>query len=97
MIFIGVLVALVLIYSLISRRLERTVITAPIIFAAVGLLIFLIPPWLRTLAVTREVFLPPLEAGTDITHGLADAVTSQARLVGSVLDQGPIAPRFAPR
>jgi sodium/hydrogen antiporter len=97
MIFIGVFVALVFLYSLISRRLERTVITAPIIFTAVGLLIFLMPPWLSALEVTREAFLPPLEAGTDITHGLADAVTSPAPLVGSVLDQGPIAPLFAPR
>ena len=42
-------------------------------------------------------FSSPLEAGTDITHGLADAVTSPAPLVGSVLDQGPIAPLSAPR
>jgi len=70
MIFIGVFVALVCLYSLISCRLERTVITVPIIFTAVGLLMFLMPPWLSALEVTREVFLPPLEAGTDITHRL---------------------------
>ena len=40
MIFIRVFVALVF-YRLIFYRLERTVITAPIIFAAVGLLILI--------------------------------------------------------
>jgi hypothetical protein len=42
---------------MVSRRLERTVITAPIIFTAVVLLIFLMPLWLSALEVTREAFL----------------------------------------
>ena len=33
----------VFMYSLVSCRLERTVITAPIVFAAAGLLTFLVP------------------------------------------------------
>jgi hypothetical protein len=45
MIVIGIFVSLVFLYSLISRRLERTVITAPILFTVAGMLTSLIPAW----------------------------------------------------
>ena len=36
MILIAVFVSLVFLYSLVSQRLERTVLTAPIVFTATG-------------------------------------------------------------
>ena len=39
MVLIATFVALVFLYSLVSRRLERTVITAPILFTAAGALL----------------------------------------------------------
>ena len=38
MILIVVFIVLLLLYSLVSRRLEQTVVTAPIIFTAAGIL-----------------------------------------------------------
>jgi hypothetical protein len=54
MVLTAVFVALVFFYNLLSRRLKRTFITAPIIFTAVGLLIFLMPPWLDSAAPEHQ-------------------------------------------
>jgi hypothetical protein len=60
MIVIGIFVSLVFLYSLISRRLERTVITAPILFTVAGMLTSLIPAALYHLGSTgRASFLSP--------------------------------------
>ena len=58
---------LVFMYSVVSRRLERTVITAPIVFTAAGLLTFLVPPWLSTLDLDRKAFLLFAEIGLVLT------------------------------
>ena len=63
----AVFVVLVFLYSLVSRRLERTVFTAPIVFTAVGLLVFLMPPWLSALEVNRKAFLLIAEIGLVMT------------------------------
>jgi len=63
MALVVVFLALVFFYSLISRRLERTAVTAPILFTAVGLLIVLMPPWLSALEVNRKAFLMIAEIG----------------------------------
>ena len=52
MILIAVFVSLVFLYSLVSQRLERTAVTAPIVFTAAGTLIFPVlgvPEWERSL------------------------------------------------
>jgi NhaP-type Na+/H+ or K+/H+ antiporter len=67
MVLTTVFVTVVFLYSLVSRRLERTVITAPIVFTAVGLLIFLMPPWLSALELNRKAFLPIAEIGLVMT------------------------------
>jgi NhaP-type Na+/H+ or K+/H+ antiporter len=54
MILIAVFVSLVFLYSLVSQRLERTVLTAPIVFTATGMLICLVlrrPEWERNLVL----------------------------------------------
>jgi NhaP-type Na+/H+ or K+/H+ antiporter len=63
----AVFVVIVFLYSLISRRLERTVVTAPILFTAAGLLIFLMPPWLSALELGRKEFLLVAEIGLVMT------------------------------
>jgi NhaP-type Na+/H+ or K+/H+ antiporter len=64
---IAAFILLVLLYILVSRRLERTVITAPIIFTTAGLLIFSMPPWLTALEVNRKQFLLIAEIGLVMT------------------------------
>ena len=57
MILIATFVALVFVYSLLSRRLERTVVTAPIVFTSAGLLMALAPEATTALALDRAGFL----------------------------------------
>ena len=70
----AIFIVLVLLYSLVSRRLERTVITAPILFTAAGLLICLLPPQLSALELERTEMLHIAELGlvmllfTDAAH-----------------------------
>ncbi len=71
---IAIFVALVFLYSLISRRLEHTIVTAPIVFTTAGILIFLFMPELREIDMEREDFLKLAEMGlvmllfTDASH-----------------------------
>jgi NhaP-type Na+/H+ or K+/H+ antiporter len=57
---IAVFVSLVFLYSLVSQRLERTALTAPIVFTAAGYLIFLV---LGLPEFERSVFLRLAEVG----------------------------------
>lgn len=67
-------ILLVLLYSLVSRRLEGTVITAPILFTAAGLLVSQLPPQLSALELERTYLLHIAELGlvmllfTDAAH-----------------------------
>jgi NhaP-type Na+/H+ or K+/H+ antiporter len=83
MVLIAVFIALVFFYSLVSRRLERTVITAPIFFTAVGLLIVLMPPWLSALEVNRRAFLLIAEIGLVMTLFTEAADINLQRLKGN--------------
>jgi NhaP-type Na+/H+ or K+/H+ antiporter len=71
---VTVFILLVLLYSLVSHRLERTVITPPILFTAAGLLICLLPPQLSALDLERKELLLIAELGlvmllfTDAAH-----------------------------
>ncbi len=67
MVLVTVFVLVVFLYSLVSRRLERTVITAPIVFTAAGLLILLMPPWLGKLELDRQASLLIAEIGLVMT------------------------------
>jgi sodium/hydrogen antiporter len=50
-------------YSLVSRRLEHTVVTAPIVFASTGMLLILTISGLHELSITRESFRELAEVG----------------------------------
>jgi NhaP-type Na+/H+ or K+/H+ antiporter len=63
MVIIAVFVVLVFFYSLVSRRLEHTVITAPIVFTSTGMLLILAISGLHELSITRESFRELAEIG----------------------------------
>jgi NhaP-type Na+/H+ or K+/H+ antiporter len=63
MVIIAVFVVLVFFYSLVSRRLEHTVITAPIVFTSTGMLLILAISGLHELGMTRESFRELAEIG----------------------------------
>lgn len=54
---------LIFLYSLVSDRLERTVITAPILFTAAGMVVLLLLPQLRDRKANLEVLLRVAEVG----------------------------------
>jgi NhaP-type Na+/H+ or K+/H+ antiporter len=60
---LAIFVALVFLHSLVSRRLERTVVTPPIVFTAAGILIPLALPGLRDQLVEQRAFLHLAEIG----------------------------------
>jgi NhaP-type Na+/H+ or K+/H+ antiporter len=53
----------VFLYSLVSRRLEHTVITAPIVFTSAGILLILVISGLHEVSLTRESFRELAEIG----------------------------------
>lgn len=67
MILIAVFVSMVFVFSLVSRRLERTVLTAPILFMAAGALTSVFVPGERGLGANREVLLLFAEVGLVMT------------------------------
>jgi len=67
MVLTTVFIVLVFLYSLISRRLERTILTAPILFTVAGALTLLLPPALGELAIDRKALLLIAELGLVMT------------------------------
>jgi sodium/hydrogen antiporter len=63
MVLTAVFVVLVFFYSLVSQRLLRTVITAPMLFTCAGAATILLPDVARELVVDREVLLLIAELG----------------------------------
>src|SRR4030095_6631674 len=63
MVIITAFVVLVFLYSLVSKRLEHTIITAPIVFTAAGVLLILVISEPRDLQIQRETFLELAEIG----------------------------------
>jgi sodium/hydrogen antiporter len=63
MTLLAAFVALIFLYSLVSARVERTVLTAPILFAAAGMLVFHFLPDLLRRGSGLEVFLRVAEIG----------------------------------
>lgn len=73
-IIISIFVVLVFLYSLVSKRLDQSVITAPIFFTAVGILLVFTVPGFSQPEIERENILTLAEIGlvmllfTDATH-----------------------------
>jgi len=67
MTFIAVFTLTVFFYSLVSRRIERTPFTAPIIFTLGGMALYLFPPEFTDLELKREGLLSVAEIGLVMT------------------------------
>ena len=63
MTLIAIFVGLIFLYSLVSARLEKTVLTAPILFTVAGMLALQFLPELRNRQGNLEVFLRVAEVG----------------------------------
>jgi NhaP-type Na+/H+ or K+/H+ antiporter len=81
MVLIATFVSIVFLYSLVSRRLERTVLTAPILFTAAGVLASLLAPVLSELALDRKALLMIAELGLVMTL-FTDASRVSLRMLG---------------
>jgi sodium/hydrogen antiporter len=60
---VAIFASLLFLYSLVSRRLERTIVTAPIVFTAAGVLTFLISPEILGPGGKSRFFLQLAEVG----------------------------------
>jgi NhaP-type Na+/H+ or K+/H+ antiporter len=60
---VAVFVSLLFLYSLVSQRLERTILTAPLVFTSAGMLTFLIHPGAFGISGGSGVFLHLAEIG----------------------------------
>ncbi|SAL06249.1 sodium/hydrogen exchanger [Caballeronia arationis] len=67
MVLIAAFISVVFLYSLISRRLERTILTAPILFTVAGVLMATSPEALTELALDRKGLLLVAELGLVMT------------------------------
>jgi len=88
MTLIAIFIALVFLYSLVSGRLERTVVTAPMAFTTAGMAVFLflrgVPSWegdrefFRHLAEMGLVLLLFTESGDGAVHGLVRSASCRS-------------------
>lgn len=94
MTLIVIFIALILLYSMVSRRLERTNLTAPIVFAGAGMLVLFVLPSLREQQGNIEVFMKIAEAGlvlllfTDASHTDLQVLKSIRNLPARLLSVG---------
>ncbi|SRR6266545_3879311 len=63
MMLLAAFLSLLLLYSLVSRRLENTVVTSPVVFATAGMLVGSISPAALGPAVSADLFLRIAEIG----------------------------------
>jgi sodium/hydrogen antiporter len=80
---LAVFVSLLLFYSLVSRRLERTVFTAPIVFTVAGMLMVPALPAILRAGVNVEVFLRLAEIGLVLLL-FTDASRTDLRVLRSI-------------
>ena len=63
MMLLAIFIGLVFLYSLVSGRIERTILTAPIVFTAAGLVVYLVTSEFGVHEGNQEVFLRLAEVG----------------------------------
>ncbi len=96
MILLTLYVVLLFFHSLVSARLERTVLTAPIVFTLAGILVWLGLPGLRVLQGSPVVFLRVAEIGlvlllfTDAARTDRDLLKSMRSLPARLLTTGMV-------
>jgi NhaP-type Na+/H+ or K+/H+ antiporter len=60
---IAIFIVLILLYSMVSRLLDRTILTAPIVFTGAGMIVFLVLPAVWEQEGNIEVFMKAAEVG----------------------------------
>ena len=94
MVPLALFVLLLFIFSLVSRQLERTIVTAPIVFTLSGMLIFPALPWIMSAGFNKNVFLCLAEIGlvlllfTDASRTELDILRSVGSLPVRLLSIG---------
>ena len=78
-----IFLALLFFYGLGSRRLERTLFTAPILFTAAGILVHVISPALRAREGNLELFLRIAEVGLELLL-FTDACRTDLRVLKNI-------------
>ena len=63
MTLVAIFITLIFLHSLVSARIERTVVTAPIVFTTAGMLVLVVMPELRDRKGSLDLFLCAAEAG----------------------------------
>ena len=97
MTLLAIFVSLIFLYSLLSARLEKTIITAPILFTAAGMLVLLLLPELREREGNVEVFLRVAEVGlvmllfTDASRTDLQVLKKHSEPAGSPAKHGDVA------
>jgi hypothetical protein len=67
-----IFIALILLYTLVSKRLDRTKLTAAIVFAGAGMLVLLVLPSLREQQGNIEVFMKVAEVGLSASMSIQE-------------------------
>lgn len=80
---IVVFILLILLYSLISGKLEHSIIIAPIVFTTAGLLVYLFIPELKTREEGTEIFLTLAEVGLVLLL-FTDASRTELKLLKNI-------------
>ncbi|HZV82621.1 MAG TPA: cation:proton antiporter, partial [Geobacteraceae bacterium] len=94
MVIIASFVLVLFLYSLVSRRLEKTVVTAPVLFTSAGILLIFIVSGIDEVEMERESFLQLAEIGlvmllfTDATHINLKKLMSKERIPLRLLSIG---------
>jgi len=83
MTLISIFIGLLFLYSLVSARMERTILTAPMVFTAAGILSSLLLPGLRELKTSAGTFLWTAEVGLVLLL-FTDASRTNLQLLNSL-------------
>jgi sodium/hydrogen antiporter len=94
MLALALFILLLFLFSLVSRRLEQTVVTAPIAFTVAGMLMFPVWPWIQRAGINANVALRLAEIGlvlllfTDASRTKLDILRSMGNLPIRLLSIG---------
>ena len=83
MTLLTIFLTLIFFYSLVSGRVERSILTAPILFTTAGMGVLLLMPQLRGLQIDRGAFLQLAEAGLVLLL-FTDASRTDLRFLKSI-------------
>ena len=96
MMALAIFLSLLFFYSLVSRRLEQTIFTGPILFTVAGMLLFLAWPGILVAGINEEVLFRLSEIGLVLLL-FTDASHADLNLLRRIGNNRMARRRFAPR